>query len=376
VSATSFRPTLNQRATPTTGWGGKVEVRAPVGAARTLRLGMDVRGADGTAMEDALALSGARTTSRSAGGRLIDAGAFAEAGAMWGGATLNAGARVDQLWSRDGRAVDIRADGTVLADNHFAARRRTMASFRGAAAYDVGGGAMVRASAYTGFRWPTLNELYRGFTIFPVTTRANAALEPERLRGAEAGITLAPAAGWTVRVTGFDNRLADAIANVTIATNIRQRRNIAAIHARGVEGEVEGRIGPWRLDAGWALVRARMHAAPGDSAAAALDGLRPAQTPQFSGTLSLGWQGRALLVQAGLRHVGAQYEDDRNVDIMPGATTADALARWQWRGLTLSVRGENLFNAAVQTRNAAGSIDLATPRTVWIGAAWALDRRP
>ena len=34
----------------------------------------------------------------------------------------------------------------------------------------------LRAAAYTGLRLPTLNELYRPFVVFPVTTRANAAL--------------------------------------------------------------------------------------------------------------------------------------------------------------------------------------------------------
>jgi len=34
---------------------------------------------------------------------------------------------------------------------------------------------------------PTLNELYRPFTVFPVTTRAPAALANEELRGFEAG---------------------------------------------------------------------------------------------------------------------------------------------------------------------------------------------
>jgi iron complex outermembrane receptor protein len=37
------------------------------------------------------------------------------------------------------------------------------------------------------------------------------------------------------------------------------------------------------------------------------------------------------------------------------------------RGLNVTARAENLFDATVVTRNAGGSMDLGTPRTLWIG---------
>jgi len=37
------------------------------------------------------------------------------------------------------------------------------------------------------------------------------------------------------------------------------------------------------------------------------------------------------------------------------------------RGVAVIARAENLFDQAVETRNQAGSIDLGTPRTLWIG---------
>ncbi|RRB44321.1 TonB-dependent receptor domain-containing protein, partial [Escherichia coli] len=92
-----------------------------------------------------------------------------------------------------------------------------------------------RAAGYTGFRLPTLNELYRPFVVFPITTQANAALGLERLRGAEAGLDLTPVAGVTLGITGFYTRLDGAIANVTIGPTLRQRRNVDAIVAKGIE---------------------------------------------------------------------------------------------------------------------------------------------
>jgi iron complex outermembrane receptor protein len=43
ISATSFKLTLDQRNTPSTGLGGKIEVRPPIGADHVLRVGVDAR---------------------------------------------------------------------------------------------------------------------------------------------------------------------------------------------------------------------------------------------------------------------------------------------------------------------------------------------
>ena len=366
VSATSFRPTLDQRATPTTGWGGKLELRAPGSATRLLRFGIDARGASGRADEDVLAISGARTLTRRAGGNTLTLGAFTEGDVILGNLSLTAGARLDHWRLSEGIAQEIRPDGTLQRNDRFAARSDTIPSFRAAAAYALGP-VTLRASAYTGYRLPTLNELYRGFTVFPVTTRANAALDPERLRGVEAALELRPATGATLGLTAFDNRLSDAIANVTIATNLRQRQNVAAIRARGLEASLNVATGPWRLDAGWAYSDATVRAP-----ATALDRLRPAQTPRHAGSATLAWARGDWLVKAGVRHIGTQYEDDRNIDILPAATTIDALIRAPiGAGFTLVLRGENLTDEVVVTRDVAGSIDLGTPRTLWIGFRWA-----
>src|SRR3546814_3307168 len=87
----------------------------------------------------------------------------------------------------------------------------------------------LRAAAYTGFRLPTLNGLYRPFTVFPVLTQANAGLETEKLKGVEAGFDLRPAEDVTIGATAFYNRLDDAIPNVTISPDLRLRHNVEAV---------------------------------------------------------------------------------------------------------------------------------------------------
>lgn len=364
VSATSFRLTLDQRHTPATGYGGKIELRPPVGGDHVLRLGADVRVADGRLFEDAYSgVTGLVTARRSAGGQITTAGAYAEDDWTLGPVVLTGGVRVDRWTIASGFFRELAASGAVGADRRYADRSGTEITGRAGLLWRAAPSVALRAAGYTGFRVPTLNELYRPFVVFPVTTQANENLAPERLRGGEIGIDLAPARGIAIGVTAFHNRLDGAIGNVTLAPNQRQRQNLRAIVAQGVEVTASARRGPWSLIASYAFSDSRV-AQPG-----ALDRLRPAQSPQHSASATLAWAPRhGPALSATLRHVGAQFEDDLQTDRLPPATTLDATARLPiTRRVAISLRAENLTDTRIVTRNAAGSIDLGTPRTLWLG---------
>ncbi len=213
---------------------------------------------------------------------------------------------------------------------------------------------------------PTVNELYRPFVVFPVTTNANPALGNEELRGFEAGIDFAPSPSVNLSLTAFTNKVENAIANVTIATNVRQRQNVDAITAKGIELGAALRFGTLSFDGSLALTDAEVSAS---GAAILLDGKRPAQTPKIAGSATLAWRPQAgWVLSATLRHVGAQFEDDLQVDTLPAATTLDAYAEFPLTGpFSLVLRGENLTDTQIVTRNQAGSIDLGAPRTLWAG---------
>lgn len=365
VSAATFRPTLDQRNTPSTGLGGKIEVRPPVGEAGLVRLGADLRLAEGAMFETGFnAGTGLVTARRRAGGRQLGAGVFAEADWTFGDLVLTAGARLDHWAVRNGRFESRTGAGDVTVDSRFADRSDWRASGRAGALWRVTPALSVRGAAYSNFRLPTLNELYRPFVVFPVTTEANAALGPERLEGVEAGLSFAPLSSVRLEATLFDNRLADAIANVTVARNLRQRRNVEAISARGLELSGALGLGEFDLSGSWAWSRSRVRA-PGT----VLDGLRPSQVPEHVVSATVGWRPAAgAQLSATVRHVGTQYEDDLETDELPAATTLDLFGRAEvWRGISVVARAENLFDAAVVTRNAGGSIDLGTPRILWLG---------
>ena len=367
VSSTRFVPVLDQKDTPASGQGGKIEVRPPVGGAHTLRLGADFRRSEGDLFEDAYsAFTGARTEERFAGGVNTDLGLFAEDDWELGAVTLTGGVRADRYTIKDGyyRAFD--GAGTVIQDTTYADRSDWEFSWRGGAVFEAAEGLQLRAAAYSGLRLPTLNELYRPFVVFPVTTMANENLVPERLEGYDVGVDWRVVPGLRLTATWFDNQVENAITNVTIAANLRQRRNIDAIEAQGLEFGAEVDVGPFRFDGSLAFTDAEQR---GTGPASALDGFRPSQTPQWAASATAGYRpADGMLFAATLRHVGRQFEDDQETDVLPAATTIDLFAQVPIVGeLSAIGRVENVFDTRVVTRNQAGSMDLGVPMTIWAG---------
>ena len=367
VSATSLRPTLDQRKTPSTGIGGKIELRPPAIGGHQLRLGADARLADGQLFEDAIsAASGLVTARRSAGGWTRTIGAFVEDDWRLGRITLTGGIRADRVAITDGFFVERNAAGTSTIDRRFNSRSGWQATGRLGVVATASDTVTLRAAAYTGFRLPTLNELYRPFTVFPVTTRANDALGRERLKGAETGVDLTPSANVKLSVTGFYNRLDGAIANVTIGTNLRQRQNVDAIVAKGIELTANARVASFMLSASYAYSDARVSAS---GASAGLNRLRPAQSPRHSASTTLAWEPvSGAAISGTVRYVGQQFEDDLQTDVLGDALTLDVVARLPLKKrLTLITRAENIFDAKVVTRKVGNSVDHGAPRIFWIG---------
>ena len=99
----------------------------------------------------------------------------------------------------------------------------------------------MSASAYRAFRAPTLNELYRNFRVGNVVTNANAAIEGGETHGRRSWHRVCRSFGERLFVRGniFWSEIDDSIANVTLSTTpaliTRQRQNLGAIRARGIE---------------------------------------------------------------------------------------------------------------------------------------------
>ncbi|WP_447727524.1 TonB-dependent receptor [Sphingomonas koreensis] len=377
-------PTLDQHV-PATGAGMRLEIEPPVGSGATLRLGGDLRHASGRTQELYTYVAGNPTRRRRAGGETLTSGLFADLSLERGPLTLSAGGRVDRWTMTNGSLLEAPlAGGPALTDTRFSDRSGWEASGRAGVAMKLTPTVSIRSAAYTGWRLPTLNELYRPFRAGTDATAANPLLDPERLVGFEAGIDLTPATTLTLSATGYWNRIRGAIGNVTLGTGpgnfpgvgfvaaggaYRQRLNLDAIVAKGAEIDLRWRSGPWRASASWAFTDARVEAS---GAAAALDGKRPAQVARHQGSASLGWTHERASVSVTGRYVGAQFEDDQNARVLAGAVTLDArIAIPVTKGLSIEARGENLTDARVETAiTGNGIVERATPRTLWIGFSY------
>ena len=370
-----------QYSVPSRGLGGSLELRPPMPNGIELRLGADARRTTGESREFFSYVDGDPTRRRAAGGDSWTAGAFAEASANLGKAILTGGARIDHWSIANGHLFEQQiATGGVLTDDHDPSRSGWLPTARGGIMLPLSADFSLRSAAYLGWRMPTLNELFRPFRAGSDATAANPDLEPERLLGAEAGVDYAHGP-FHASLTGFENRLKNAIANVTMghgpgtfpgvgfvgATGtFFKRENVDAVKVRGLEASADWTDGPWSIHVGASFTHARME---GGGTAEFLNGLRPAQTPKFAGTLAAGWERGGKGAQLVLRRIGAQFDDDLNVDVLKRATTLDAYASWPLtRRLQVVARAENLANALVMAGiNGDGSVERATPRTLWIG---------
>ena len=286
--------------------------------------------------------NGIGTRSRVAGGRTRTIGVFAEAALVRGPRHL------------DRRRPDSTAGGSktasstsgcsrpaqMLTDVDFADRSGWEPTARAGIACRPAGAVTLRAAAYLGWRLPTLNELYRPFRVGADATAANAALAPERLKGVEAGAEYRPIStarvGFTAvcqpaerrhrqRHPGTGPGIFPGVGFVAAGGEYRQRRNLEAIDARGIEIDGSFAFGAWSLSGGYSYVDAEVQANGRGRGRWTGCGRR-----KLRGTASLrtlAWSGvtgaRAAFTA---RYTGNQFEDDLNQQLLPDALIFDASA--------------------------------------------------
>jgi vitamin B12 transporter len=383
ASRTLATPTLDQFNTPSTGWGVQGEVRPDLGEAVQLQLGADARFASGETNERFGFQNGAFTGLRQAGGAQRTIGVYAEASLRlnehW---LVTGGVRADHTRNRNGRLEERNIlSGVITRAVPLPDRSDWRPTARGGLLFTPTPALTVRSAAYLGFRNATLNELYRPFRVGADATAANASLRPERLRGVEAGVEWQPLNTITLSVTGFVNRLEDAIANVTrgrgpgtfpqvgfVNGSYRVRENVAAIDTKGLEASASARLGAVSLSASYAYADPRV-SAPGLE----LDGKRPAQSPQHLLSATARYTApHDIVVSTTLRYTARQFEDDIESRSLAAALTVDATVRLPLSaGVALTASVENLFDRQVQAGiSPTGVIELAGPRSIWIGLSF------
>lgn len=347
-----------------------------------VELGADLRTADGETREHFFFSGGEFTRSRVAGGRTLTAGVYGEAWRETGDWLFSGGARVDLYRAFDGSRIErVIADGTPTLQ--FAPPDSdTVAPTARVAFRRAFGARFLRGALYAGFRPPTLNELHRPFRVGNDVTEANAALEPERLSGADLGVG-GDHGVWSWQAGVFATRLEDAIVNVTLGAGpgvfppgvfvpaggaYRQRRNAGRIDAEGVEAEARG---DWSEALSWrAALNYTDASVDGGNDAPALTGLRPAQSPEWSATAGFVWRlADATSLSVDVAYESARFEDDLNSRTLSAATVVDLRAEQRLApGVFLYAALDNAFDAGVETAETANGVEsFGPPRALRVG---------
>ena len=220
----------------------------------------------------------------------------------------------------------------------------------------------LRGSAYRAFRAPTLNELYRSFSVGNTFTESNPNLVPETMTGGEVG------ADWTgenatFRVTAYRNALDNLITNVTLSSTpsqiVRQRANAAAAVSRGIETEFHQRFRDWSAEVSYLYVDARYST-----------DYRISQVPKHQGSAGVVYQHGGTIVSLDVRAFDYQFDDDLNQFRLPGYATVQLVGRQRISGhLSAEAALENAldrtyYTAFTPTPNVGG------PRLWRVGLKW------
>jgi outer membrane receptor protein involved in Fe transport len=351
------RITLNQRA-PATSVGGMVQWSKAFGVRQQFTAGTDWRWVDGDSEEAAMdPIRGTTVTLlRISGGTQRSLGAFVQdIFTPTDKLVVTLGARVDNWRNYDAHNLEtIPATGQPGPGNapNLPDKENTVGSPRVAALYHFTDRVTAWGDISWGFRAPTLNELYRSFSVGAVRTLANPELGPERVFGGEAGLSFEPVRNVTARATWYDNRVTDPISNVTIGTNLQQRQNLGRTRVRGIQTDLEYTVATfWRVSGGYLFNHAKVTE---NDQNPALVGKYLPQVPKHRGSMQLAYVNpRIASVGIGLQFIGRQFDDDLNVRVVPGEsepglpgyTMADFTAsRDITRNFEIFFGMQNLFN--------------------------------
>jgi len=325
---------------PTNAVGGTVLWTKAIAGSHVFSAGTDWRWVDGDSNEDAYVAAtptvilqpvtqqAALSVQRVSGGTQQILGAFVQdiftpAPKL----VLTLSARVDRWRNYDGHNLETAvATGLPTANNKpsLPDRDDTVLSPHVAALYHVSDRVTGWGAVNSGFRAPTLTELYRQFSVGAIVTRPNDQLGPERLVGGEAGINVAPTRNLTVRTTWFDNRVRNPVSNVTLTATLAQKQNLGRTRVWGIQSDVEYRLGSfWRFSGAYLYDQAKV--TDGGVANPALVGKFLAQVPRHRGSVQVAYSNaKYASVALGVQFAGVQFNDDLNINFIPAATLTEA----------------------------------------------------
>jgi iron complex outermembrane receptor protein len=221
----------------------------------------------------------------------------------------------------------------------------------------IGGdqGARIHGSVGHRGRFPSLREMYSGALG---RFEPNPALRPERLTGAELGLTTRPGGG-ELQFVAFDQRLADAVVRVGLGGGQFRRENREQVRATGLETMGVWEQGPILIAADLTLQRVRLV----DPLATGTPPKAEYQ-PEVSGRVQVGLAlPGAVQSTLSIRGVGSQWctDSDQGQPVrLGGSTSTDLQTTRSW-----SLPGSWAFGGRAPRVGLTAAVDNLLDSTAW-----------
>lgn len=378
-------PNLNQFDVPTHSSGAQVQWSKELLHVHRLTLGTDLAFVDGEVNEDFNFNAGSFASRRRVFGEQRLMGFYLQDALSLGDRSrILASVRHDRFRNESARRTErnLRTNATTL-DTAYASTSDSRTSYSLGFRYQANRTTGLRASVYSSFRSPTLNELYKPFReAGNIINEANPDLKPESLTGVDVGADLVLGSAVVTRLTGFYSVVRDPILEVTLALagatgrNIapcgfvpaggtcRRRENIDEFRTSGIEAELEARPNRyWTLAGSYSWNPTEITKA---ATQPQLVGKTARATATHQGTAIVGFDHPAISLGVTTRFVGSRFDDDVNALPLESFVVTDLRVS---RRLTSSANAfvtiENVFDREYEvTKVANGFTRVGGPRFI------------
>ena len=324
---------------------------------------------------------------REAGGEQWLAGVFV--GSAWRMSEtnrININARADQWTIDEGRRIETSlASGALLREERYEDRDGVEPSASLEWIHEMPRDVESRVALGSGFRLPTLNELYRPFRVRDDIVEANAELNPERFLNVEAGLDWKANNEWKLGAAVFHHWISDAIANVP-ETDPAMLKDLFPTLPSGGTGSIrnnvdEARVAGLEGSAEWLpheSVTLALHGLWSKTEIASspdqplLEGKSFPQSPELRVIADAEWRAlEGVSLFGGVEYGASQFDDALATRVIPDYTSVRLGVMRKIGDATLQVRIENLFDEEIVTGLSSNGLrTLAAPRSMWASLEW------
>lgn len=375
---------LDQFDVPATAYGTSLTYAKTINDDLRVLSGIDVRSIKGEINERYRNLGSGFTRQRQAGGEQLFLGAFAAAHYKASDSTeFSLSTRFDRIEQNNGFRNEINTDnGNTLLDAFYEDRSDSELSLNASMTHHLNKKQAITTSVFSGFRAPTLNELYRPFRVKNDIVESNPDLVNERQQGIQISYDAQLSNTLTVGVRGFHYQLDDMVANVLMTTDAgfspifgfipeggsgSQRMNIDESTVTGFELEMSASITPTLtsiLNYSYAPTEIESNAANPE-----LVGKAFPQSPDNRIYVELNWQ-VSEVTRAWISSTiwDEQYDDGGNNRKLDSAYSIDLGVNWALNEKSqISLRIDNVTDTIIESGiTTGGLVSISTPRTAWI----------